>query len=91
MIYKYCMKKLLFIAIVFILTICSCTKTNTSVILSSDSGCINRYVVPENFHTVSTTEKAIIDNLFQTNNLTVNHYRFLNYKMTLYKLFIPLM
>ena len=85
------MRTSFFVLTVFVLTISSCKKqdTNPSSNLGVDTGCIERVFIPENLHSITSAEKTIVDNLFMTNGLVNQHYRFTRFLHDSFQTYYP--
>jgi len=70
------MRNIPFILAAVLFLISSCKKDAPSKQLEVDTGCIVRIYTPVNAHTISSTEKIIVDNLFQSNGIVNKNYRF---------------
>ena len=85
------MRTLLFVLTVFVLILSSCKKqdVNPSPNLGIDTGCIERVFIPENQHSITSTENTIVDNLFMTNGLVNQHYRFTRFMHDSFQTYYP--
>ena len=73
-----------------LLTISSCKKDDvTSNQLEIDTGCIGRIYIPVNAHAISSSEKIIVDNLFQSNGIVNQNYRFYRFLEDSFQTYYP--
>ena len=84
------MRNIPVILAVILLTISSCKKDDvTSNQLGFDTGCIARIYIPVNAHTISSSEKIIVDNLFHSNGIVNQNYRFYRFQEDSFQTYYP--
>jgi hypothetical protein len=68
---------LLFICLPGLLS--ACTRHDIDS-LAEDNGCIERIIVPATAHVINNADKAVVDALFQNNNIDNSNFRYLGYR-----------
>lgn len=75
------MKNVLWIAIIFILTLNACSKhhNDKDIVLPEDHGCIERIYIPVTAHSVSSADVVTINALFNDNQIANSNLRYYGY------------
>jgi hypothetical protein len=82
------MKGSLLILSITSLILLSCNKGDT-IKLKEDNGCIERKILRVDQHSVSIPDIAIINNLFISNNIDINKYRYYKYEQDSVQTYFP--